>query len=317
MTSAELTVVVACHDERRWDHLAAALASVREQGVKCAIVVGVDHNRPLAERICATWPDITVVENRFERGASGVRNTGAEACTTEFIAFLDDDAAAHPNWLSRLLEPFGDPDVVGTGGGVAPVWACGERPRWFPEEFDWAIGASFLGMPVGRAQVRNVWSENMAVRRDVFEAVGGFRLGFGKVGHRSRPEDTDLCIRMAQHRPRGHWIYVPDAVADHHVPVARSTYRFFLRRSYLEGRGKIEMAELLGDQASRLGDEHAYLTRVLPRGLARGVRDALRGNPDGLLRAGAISSGAVAAALGASAALNDRWIRRVRGASLV
>ena len=44
--------------------------------------------------------------------------------------------------------------------------------------------------------MRNVWASNMAVRRAAFDAAGGFREDFGKVGAVSRPEDTDLCLRV-------------------------------------------------------------------------------------------------------------------------
>lgn len=301
----DLTVVMACHDERRWEFLARAVRSVQEQDVAARVVVSVDHNPGLQERVSRTWPGVTVVANRHGRGASGTRNSGAEYATTDLVAFLDDDACARPGWLARLVAPFEDPRVVGTGGGVAPSWAIGDRPRWFPEEFDWVVGASFRGMPTAVARVRNVWSENMAVRRAVFEQVDGFRLGFGKVGDRSRPEDTDLCIRMAAAVPDGRWVYVPQALADHHVPPGRSTYRFFLGRSFNEGWGKVEMSRLLGP-AERLGDERAYGTRVLPAGVAAGLGRAVRGDLTGLLRAGAITSGAAAAAAGAVAALGSR-----------
>jgi hypothetical protein len=52
---------------------------------------------------------------------------------------------------------------------------------------------------------------NMAVRTDVFRQVGGFRTDFGKRGSIPQPEDTDLCIRMAE-ATGGHWMYVPEAI---------------------------------------------------------------------------------------------------------
>lgn len=304
MSGTAVTVVLASHDLGRWSHLCRALDSALAQDVPARVVVGVDHNPELEQRLRAARPDVLVVPNRHGRGASGTRNSGAEHATTPLVAFLDDDARAHPGWLGGLLAPFDDPDVVGTGGGVTADWSTG-RPVWFPEEFGWVVGASYRGMPLATARVRNVWSENMAVRRDVFAAVGGFRLDFGKVGDRSRPEDTDLCIRMAAAVPGGRWMYVPDARADHHVPAARATYRFFLRRSYLEGRGKVEMSRLLGPQEA-LDSERDYLRRTLPTGVRAGLADAARGRAAGLLRAAAITSGAAAAGLGAAVGLAAR-----------
>jgi GT2 family glycosyltransferase len=298
----DATVVIATHDLGRWPFLVAAVESVfaLDDGAM-GLIIAVDHNDALLHRITKTWPDVTAVPNRHAPGASGTRNSGAEHAVTPYIVFLDDDARAHKPWLTTLLAPFADADVVGTGGGVRADWQTG-RPAWFPEEFDWAVGASYRGMPATTHPIRNVWGENMAVRADVFRAVGGFRLDFGKVSDRSRPEDTDLCIRMGRHGRGGRWIYVPDALVDHHVPAARSKLTFFIRRCYLEGRGKVEMARLLGRQ-ERLDDERDYLRRTLPRGVARSVAAAaVRREPRVLLRAAAIVVGVGAAAVGAAGA---------------
>jgi hypothetical protein len=112
----------------------------------------------------------------------------------------------------------------------------------------------------------------MAVRRTPFERVGGFRTDFGKVGRASRPEDTDLCIRMSAGTEDGCWIYEPKAVVHHHVPADRTTLRFFLRRCYLEGLGKAEMKRHLNEM-STLADEADYVRSVVPSGLRRRLRD--------------------------------------------
>jgi GT2 family glycosyltransferase len=266
------------------------------------VIVAVDHNAGLRERLEQSLSGITVVENRDRRGASGTRNAGAAAAKTPYLAFLDDDAIARAGWLERLLEPFADPHVVGTGGRVVAAWDT-QRPRWFPEEFGWVVGASYSGQPRELAPVRNVWSESMAVRREVFERVGGFRMDFGKVGHTSRPEDTDLCIRMSAGASGASWVYVPSAIVDHLVPADRATFRFFLRRSFWEGQGKIEMSRHLGAERD-LVSEGDYLRRTIPAGIERNLRGALaRGDLSEAGRAGAIVAGIAAAGAGAALAL--------------
>jgi glucosyl-dolichyl phosphate glucuronosyltransferase len=303
ITTSDATVVLTTYDSRRWRLLEAAVQSIIAQhdGPR-RLVICVDQNEELLDRARRAWPEATVVPNKSERGASGARNTGAEYADTQFIAFLDDDVHAWDGWLSRLLEPFADPTVVGTGGGVVPRWEI-RRPNWFPEEFDWVVGASYRGMPTIRRPLRNVWAENMAVRADVFKSVGGFRTGFGKVDSVSRPEDTDLCIRMSDHAARAHWVYVPEARIDHYVPAERASISFFLRRACNEGRGKVEMARLLGSRKS-LQDEADYLRRTLPAGVWAGLKLAVRHHDmTGLLKAGVIVAGAIAAGIGAVGAI--------------
>jgi GT2 family glycosyltransferase len=308
VTSAEhpVSLVIACHDENRWSQLLAAVESAaRQQPPPESIVVSVDHAPKLYKRLTRELPDVTVVENRFSQGASGNRNSGVLATSTPFIAFLDDDARARPSWLARLIQPLGDPAVVGTGGFVAPVWSS-KKPRWFPDEFAWVVGASHSGLPTVQVPVRNVWSENMAVRRDVFDEVGGFRLDFGKVGNISRQEDTDLCIRMGKWRNESSWIFVPEAIVDHHVGEERTLVTYFLKRCFLEGRGKIELARI-NDGSIDLLDERAYLRRTIPKALKRYIRDGIASREiDHLYRAGAVVGGVAAAGAGAFASFVDR-----------
>jgi GT2 family glycosyltransferase len=267
-----VSIVIPCHSDDGWDTLVAAVASaLAQQPAPAEVVVVVDHNPGLYYRARRDLSGVTVLENQFEQGASGNRNTGAWHTGTPLVAFLDGDITAGPDWLAQLVAPFDDPAVVGTGGAIAAAWER-SRPFWMPDELLWAVGASYTGMPSATARVRNVWSASMAVRRERFTAVRGFREGFGKIGSRNRPEDTDLCLRMSE--AGGHWMYVPGAVVRHAVPAERSTFRFLVRRCYAEGRGKVQMARLLHGSSS-LGAERSYLTRTLPRAVLRDLSGVL------------------------------------------
>jgi glucosyl-dolichyl phosphate glucuronosyltransferase len=306
MTEPAASVVIACHTEERFEMLLRAIASARSQTpAPSQVIVAVDHNQRLCKRLRNEVKGIEVIDHGGAPGASGTRNAGAALAQAPLLAFLDDDVQARNGWLAELTAPFSDPSVVGCGGMTEAAWQ-GPRPRWFPAEFGWVVGASHAGLPTTRERVRNVWSENMAVRRDAFEAVGGFRSGFGKVGSMSRPEDTDLCIRVGAAGPQSDWVYIPTAVIDHEVPAHRATFAFFLRRCYWEGAGKIDLSAHLGADRD-LDDERSYLLHTLP---AAFLRDLTTGR---FARAGAILAGVLAAALGGAVSLVRRaWIRSSR-----
>jgi GT2 family glycosyltransferase len=291
-----VSIVIPTYRDDRWAMLTRSVAAARSQRYPVAeVVVVVDHTPDLYRRARRDLSGVTVLENLCDQGVSGNRNTGAFHTHTPLIAFLDDDTVADPDWLGRLVEPFTNQDVVGTGGAIHPAWE-GRRPRWLPDEFLWAVGGSYAGMPTSTTTVRNVWSASMVVRRETFMAVGGFRTGFGKLGARNRPEDTELCLRMSA-VGGGRWMYVPDAVIRHEVPAVRSSFGFFLRRCYAEGRGKVQMAALHAGSAA-LGAERTYLN-ALPRAVARHLAAASRGG--GLapaLRAGSVLAGVAAAGIG-------------------
>jgi GT2 family glycosyltransferase len=303
LSSSETSVVIATHSLDRFVMLNRAIDSVMAlRPAPGEVIIAVDHNPELATKLTSVRNDIRVIEHTGSSGASGTRNAGAAHARGRILVFTDDDVTVRQDWLIELTGPFDDPLVVGTGGRTLPAWQ-GVRPRWFPDEFAWVVGASHAGLPESQANVRNVWSENMAIRREAFARVQGFRQDFGKVGRVSRPEDTDLCIRVSDALPSTCWVYVPSAIVDHVVPEDRGTLAFFLRRCYWEGAGKVELSAHLNGYQD-LGDERAYLGRTLPLALVREVRQGR------FPRAAALIAGVCAAGVGGVRALARFRLRR-------
>lgn len=297
--TSKTSVIIAAHTFQRCESLVQAVTSAMSQWPQpYEVVVAVDNNPELYEWVCERLPDVVPVDHRGPKGASATRNSGAGAASGSILAFLDDDAVARPDWLRSLTAPLARDDVVGVGGYVEPVW-IGPEPRWMPEEFLWVVGASYRGMPIAAAPVRNVWSENMAVAREDFLEIGGFREGFGKTGLEPRGgEDTDFCIRLTSAMPDGIWWYEPSAKVGHSVPPGRSTLRFFIVRCYNEGQTKADMATLLGRQKG-LQDERRHVTRTLPAGIGRELGQAFASQEFvAAKRASAIGVGLCAAGLG-------------------
>lgn len=312
-----MSVVICAYTEERWDQVLAAAESVRTQSLPChELIVVVDHNPDLFGRLSAALPDVTVIESRGAPGLSGARNTGVAEARGDIIAFLDDDAVAEPDWLKFFADSYADPAVAGVGGLVTPRWET-RRPSWFPEEFDWVVGCSYAGMPESRAPVRNLMGSAASFRRDVFELVGGFRTGLGRTAEQ-RPlgcEETEFCIRIHQGVPGSVLLFDNRAVALHLVPAARGRFSYFRARCFAEGLSKAMVTASVGS-SDGLSAERRYTTRTLPRGVARGVGDVVRGDLSGLGRAGAIVIGLTAAAAGYLAgSLRERTRRPDRAGS--
>jgi GT2 family glycosyltransferase len=294
-----VTVVVCAYSLERWAELVEAVASLRRQrGGVPEIIVVVDHNDVLQQRVEARLPGVQTVANRHGRGLSGARNTGVAAATGSIVAFLDDDAIAAEDWLDHLLQAYRGPDVQGVGGAVIPRWAGGRRPRWFPAEFDWVVGCSYTGLPTETASVRNLIGANMSYRREALLTVGCFREGIGRVG--SRPlgcEETELSIRVLKAFPSARVLYDPAARVEHHVPRSRQNPRYFFARCYAEGLSKALVTQFVG-AGSGLSAERAYTFHTLPRGALTGIRAGLRGDVAGFARAAAIVAGLATTTLG-------------------
>lgn len=296
-----MSVVVCAYTEARWEVLRAALASLdRQTAPPAEVILVVDHNDTLLARARRAFPRIRVMASTGRAGLSGARNTGWEAARGDVVAFLDDDALAAPDWTARIAAAMADADVLGVGGTVRPRWAH-RRPRWFPEEFDWVVGCTYRGVPITRAEVRNMIGASMALRRELLADVGGFRSELGRLGTAGAGcEETELCIRARALRPAGRILHEPALHAEHHVTADRATLRYFVRRCRAEGRSKARVSATAGAGAA-LSAERAYVRRVLPAAVVRGVGDALRGDPAGLGRSAAVVVGLLATASGYAA----------------
>lgn len=311
MRDPDISVVICVYTEDRWEDILAAVSSVRAQSYPALeTLLVVDHNQALLDRLAREYKEsvdgvgtaaggLRVLANAGPRGLSAGRNTGIAASRGEVIAFLDDDAVAERDWLRRFAEGYADPRVMAVGGRTEPVWVSGRRPAWFPEEFDWVVGCTYRGLPPGRVRVRNVLGGNASFRRTAFEAAGGFATGIGRDGDR-RPlgcEETELCIRLTRARPDAVLLIDDRAVIHHRVPESREHFAYFRTRAYAEGLSKALVARSVG-AGKGLESERRYTTRVLPAGVARGLRDALLARPGGAARAGAIVAGVLTAAGG-------------------
>jgi GT2 family glycosyltransferase len=284
-------VVICAYTERRWDDIVGAVGSIRAQTRPPArTVLVVDHNPSLLARARAAFPELVVVPNSGRRGLAGGRNTGISHAIGDVVAFLDDDAVAAPDWLEHLTAPYADARVLGVGGAIEPRW-LGGRPPGFPAEFDWVVGCTYAGMPTRRGLVRNLIGANMSMRRDVLDAVGGFRAGIGRVGLRPTGcEETELCIRAARRLPGGTFVHEPRARVAHAVPADRATWRYFRARCFAEGQSKARVAAVAG-RHDGLASERAFALRTLPAAVGRGLADAAHGDRAGLTRAGAVVAG--------------------------
>jgi GT2 family glycosyltransferase len=288
----DVSVIICTYTEARWADLIAAVDSIRRQSVAAReIIIVVDHNPALWARVHEQYPDAMVIENQEPSGLSGARNSGVAVAQSPLVAFLDDDAIAEKDWVKKLTGSCENPEVLGAGTRVDPLWET-QQPAWFPEEFYWVVGCTYRGLPQTQAPIRNLSGGSMCLRREIFETIGGFRSGIGRTA--TRPlgcEETELCIRAGQQWPERFFLYDPNICVQHHIPANRTRWDYFRARCYAEGQSKALVARHVG-RSDGLASERTYTLKTLPQGIARGLADAiLRGDRMGLARAGAIIAG--------------------------
>jgi len=203
--SQVIGVAVPCKNEE--GTLRACLTALQRQEPPVARTVVVDNgSTDSSPRIARELAEVLELP---EASISAMRNRGAQQLgPVDFVGFVDADVVVGADWLRAALAAAADgADVVGSRSlpatdatWVAARWAEVERHRVHDDSL--------------------LWSQHLLVRREVFEALGGFdetmRTG----------EDADLSARA---RALGYEVRnVPGMVATHHgFP---STLRGFLRR---------------------------------------------------------------------------------------
>ncbi|MBK5332130.1 MAG: glycosyltransferase [Ilumatobacteraceae bacterium] len=160
------------------------------------------------------------IDSSSKRGAAHARNVGAAATAAAKLAFCDADDLVHDGWLQALIEGLDQHAAV--CGQVIDKFPDARMAAWHPPATPGRL-PTFLGRPY-------LLTGNLAIRREAFEAVGGFDETL------TRCEDIAIGWLLQQ---QGYTIgYAPDAVIDyHHRPGLTS----MLRQHYLYGRGMSEV----------------------------------------------------------------------------
>jgi hypothetical protein len=156
-------------------------------------------------------------------GLSRARNSGMEAASGAIVAYIDADAACHPEWLFHIVLSMEDEGVVATGGPNLPA-----RDAGFVER---AVALSPGGpievlMTDDRAE--HVPGCNMAYRIHALKSIGGFDAMYTSAG-----DDVDVCWKLLE---RGQEIaFAPAAQVRHH---RRPSVAAYLKQQ--RGYGKAE-----------------------------------------------------------------------------
>ena len=181
-----ISIVIACPNGS-W-MLDECLAAIKSQTYRnFEVIVLPDGDLDLTE---ASGCPLTILPTGKVRPAEK-RNIGIAAAKGEIVAFIDDDAYPDSHWLENAVKYFGEPTIGALGGpGVTPhgdgFWAkCGGCV--YENIF---VSGNYRYRYAGgryRKSIDDYPSCNLFVRKDVLDAIGGYRTDFWP------GEDTLLC----------------------------------------------------------------------------------------------------------------------------
>jgi GT2 family glycosyltransferase len=198
-----------------------------------------DHTRDVAIAHQRRFPVRLSLLSELTPGKSPALARALAVAGGDVLAFLDDDVNVDREWLTVVRDAMRDPAIALIGGRVVPRWEH-SVPSWLRLA---PTHHARLGAPLGlldyppdvvQLGARTVLGANMAVRRMVFETVGGFATHVGKLrGTLLSGEDHELCQRVQRAGFRA--VYVPAAIVHHWVPAERARVSYFVNWFYWSG----------------------------------------------------------------------------------
>jgi GT2 family glycosyltransferase len=195
LTSSIDVVIPACN---RWELTLSCLAQLGEQTVPHTVIVcdnGSTDGTP--ELLRASFPEVRLVELAVNVGFPAACNRGVRAGRSDIVVLLNNDVECRPDFLERLVAPFGHDDHLGSVAALL-LKPGGERV----ESFGLAVDPTLAGYPRLRErgpeevqQAHRVLAGPSgaagAYRRRAWDAVGGLDEAIFSYG-----EDVDLALRL-------------------------------------------------------------------------------------------------------------------------
>lgn len=234
-------ISVAVVNWNRREYLRACLASLAAQrGASFETIVVDNGSSDGSAEMARSEFGVRVIANAANKGFCAANNQAFAAARGQFIALLNNDAEAAPDFLANLRRAFDVSPDIGMAAAKVLVW---EDPRGVDrmDRIDRIDKAGHLIYPDGQNRGRGtgeidrgqydrvedcLWPDGCAgmYRKAMLESIGGFDEDFFMFA-----DDAELGLRG---RIAG-WrcLYVPDAVVRHHRGAsldAGSTERIFL-----------------------------------------------------------------------------------------
>lgn len=224
-----LTVVICTYNRAKY--LELALRSLVDQTVSSDFfdVLIVDNNSSdNTEEIFKKYESRLSLFYVLEKnqGLSYARNTGIKETSTQYIAFLDDDAQADKNWVKFVLDTINNVNPIIFGGPIYPYYES-EKPDWFLDKYE-IRKISEKAVFINKDGYLS--GSNMIFKMEAFSKIGLFDVERGMKGNKvSVGEETKLQIIAKEKNIEIY--YNPDIFVEHLVPQYKMKLTYFIKRA--------------------------------------------------------------------------------------
>ena len=194
--------------------LSALMKQTSKNGAEILVVN--DGSTDRTDEVVAGFPAVQLI-SQANAGPAAARNRGAQEASGEILLFTDDDCVPTNNWLEAMLEPFRDPEVVGSKG-VYRTHQTQLAARFVQVEYE-----DRYRIMTAHPDIDFIDTYSAAFRRDRFLEMGGYDTSFPV----ACAEDIELSYRMSA---RGWKMkFIPSAIVYHTHP---DTFWKYFKKKY-------------------------------------------------------------------------------------
>lgn len=176
-----------------------------------------------------------------KQGLSHARNRGCDEARGDYVIYMDDDAKAHLTFLSLIRQTIQShaPDIM--GGPIYPYYTE-TKPGWFKDEYEIRHHARETGW----SRTCSVSGSSFVIKKDLLISLGMFDPNLGMVGDTVRLGEERAVLNRYRQRPveEQKVYYHLSCIVYHHVPLAKMTPRYLLKRYYVAGHAKAQIERL-------------------------------------------------------------------------
>lgn len=155
------------------------------------------HSRSVSRALADWAADAKIIWLRQrDANASSARNFAARVATGDVLLFLDDDIRVLPDFLAAYVDVLRRTGAAGVSGPVLE----GQKnmvntlnPKAFTSKFGWLL--HFRKNYARECETSFMMSGNVAIRRELFLALGGMDENYERGAHR---EESDFAVRFRQ-----------------------------------------------------------------------------------------------------------------------
>jgi glycosyltransferase involved in cell wall biosynthesis len=229
------------------DTIAATLKALGAQTYRGTIeIIGVDDGSTDGTREILHAFSRVKYFRQDNAGPASARNLGARNASGDILMFTDSDCHPEPGWVDKLAAGFSTLDIA----VVAGSYGIANPESWLARIIQGEI--LYRHQHLMPEYPRSFGSYNFAIRRSVFDSVGGFDQHY----RRASGEDNDLSYKVL--KAGGRIRFLKDALVAHHH---QTRFVDYLKEQFRHGLWRVKIYADHPNMAQ--GDDYTFWKDIL------------------------------------------------------